>query len=323
MAKHLKIFAGGFLFGAVFVFVSPAGAELKRVQPPMGHVELKYGADGVAASETTYTGVDFGYLAEGMFLDLINTRSTSVTFAITLENLPGTTASPSSGSIPPFSIRTAIIFTDRSNVPLGEYTGKIRVIYLPSDTIIIPLHYFVADTIFGFDFTPPRDSVLAPGMMVNFGQDVFFTLWSKNSGSVNWQVKNFNGMRISRNFNGTLTSKGVWEWVPEDTVAIPSGSPSVVSISSFTPTGNPVTDDFFSVTYQTGGGLPASTRGDLNGDGFLTSADVVLELNLVFLGQVPPAGAAEGDVNCDGVLTSVDVVMLLNKTFLNTGSLCS
>ena len=71
------------------------------------------------------------------------------------------------------------------------------------------------------------------------------------------------------------------------------------------------------------GGFPATTRGDLNGDGFLTSADIVLELNLVFLGVLFPVSPSQGDVNCDGLLNSADVVLLLNKTFLNSRSLCS
>jgi hypothetical protein len=256
-------------------------------------------------------------------LDLINTRFTSVSYVITLENLPGTTASPSSGTIPPQSIQSVLIFTNRSNVPVGEYTGNIRVIYQPDDTIIVPLHYFVADTIFGVDFNPSEDSVMQPGTVVNFGHRVFFTLWSKNTAAVNWHVKNHFGTRISRNFNATLTSKGNWEWLPQDTVTIPNGTPTVTSISSMTPTGNPVTDDFFSVVYQTSGGPPATTRGDLNNDGFLTPSDVVLELNLVFLNQIPPAGSAEGDVNCDGQLTPADVVLLLNKVFLDSGTLCT
>jgi len=300
-----------------------AGVEPVKINRQAQRLEVSLPAGSIAVSETTVTGFDFGYLAEGAFLDLINTRFTPVSFVITLENLPGTTASPPSGTIPPQSVQSVLILTDRSNVPVGEYTGNIRVIYLPDDTIIVPLHYFVADTIFGVDFTPPEDSVLAPGTVVNFGHQVFFTLWSKNTAAVNWYVKNHSGVRISRNFNATLSSKGNWEWVPEDTVTIPNGTPTVTSISSMTPTGNPTTDDYFSVVYQTSGGPPATTRGDLNNDGFLTPADIVLELNLVFLGQIPPAGAAEGDVNCDGQPTPADVVLLLNKVFLDSGNLCT
>ncbi len=306
------------LFYAISGFATPSKVSLQAPR-----LELSFPTGSIAASETTVTGFDFGYLVEGAFLDLINTRFTPVSFVITLENLPGTTASPSSGTIPPQSVQSVLILTDRSNVPVGEYTGNIRVVYLPDDTIIVPLHYFVADTIFGVDFTPPEDSVLAPGTVVNFGHQVFFTLWSKNTASVNWHVKNHSGVRISWNFNATLTSKGNWEWVPEDTVTIPNGSPTVTSISSMTPTGNPTTHDYFSVIYQTSGGPPATTRGDLNNDGFLTPADIVLELNLVFLGQIPPAGAAEGDVNCDSQLTPADVVLLLNKVFLDSGTLCT
>ena len=313
---------GSLLLLTVF-YVLPVYATLTKISPQGPRLEVPYSHGSIAASETTVVGWDFGYVTAGAFLDLINSRSMSVSFVITLENLPGTTASPSSGTIPPFTVQSVLIFTDRTNVPIGEYTGKIRVIFQPDDTIIVPLHYFVADTIFGADFTPPADSVLSPGMVVNFGQRVIFTLWSKNTAAVNWHVKNHFGTRISRNFNASLTSKGSWDWVPEDTVTIPNGTPTVTSISSMTPTGNPVTDDYFSVVYQTSGGPPATTRGDLNNDGFLTPSDIVLELNLVFLNQIPPAGATEGDVNCDGQLTPADVVLLLNKVFLDSGTLCT
>lgn len=321
--RNWKVIRTAFFVFLISSLSSSVNADLAKVSPQGPRLEVPYSPGSVAASETTVVGWDFGYLVEGAFLDLINTRFTSVSYVITLENLPGTTASPSSGTIPPQSVQSVLIFTNRSNVPVGEYTGNIRVIFLPDDTIIVPLHYFVADTIFGVAFTPPQDSIVQPGTVVNFGHRIFFTLWSKNTAAVNWHVKNHFGTRISRNFNASLTSKGNWEWVPEDTVTIPNGTPTVTSISSMTPTGNPVTDDFFSVVYQTSGGPPATTRGDLNNDGFLTPSDIVLELNLVFLNQIPPAGSAEGDVNCDGQLTPADVVLLLNKVFLDSGTLCT
>lgn len=57
-------------------------------------------------------------------------------------------------------------------------------------------------------------------------------------------------------------------------------------------------------------------KGDLNGDGRLAAADVVLLLNCIFLGRgfCPPEIA---DLNCDGSIVSpTDVVILLNATFL-------
>lgn len=64
-------------------------------------------------------------------------------------------------------------------------------------------------------------------------------------------------------------------------------------------------------------------KGDLNADGILSAADVVLILNCVFLGIPPPnAPPAACDLNCDGLLTSADVVILLNMTFLQTPAPC-
>ncbi|MCI0406772.1 MAG: hypothetical protein L0209_12045, partial [candidate division Zixibacteria bacterium] len=56
-------------------------------------------------------------------------------------------------------------------------------------------------------------------------------------------------------------------------------------------------------------------KGDLNRDGSLAPADVVLLLNCVFLGLLPPAGADACDMDGGGASAS-DVVVLLNATFL-------
>jgi len=63
-------------------------------------------------------------------------------------------------------------------------------------------------------------------------------------------------------------------------------------------------------------------KGDLNGDGRLAAADIVLMLNCIFLdrGFCPPEIA---DMNCDGSLVSpTDVVILLNATFLGEPVTC-
>jgi len=83
------------------------------------------------------------------------------------------------------------------------------------------------------------------------------------------------------------------------------------------------TGDVFAGT--NGGGVfrsvPTTLLGDLNLDGILTSSDVVLELNCVFLGN-GYCTLAYSDVNCDGVLTSSDVVLLLNAVYLNQSFPC-
>lgn len=61
-------------------------------------------------------------------------------------------------------------------------------------------------------------------------------------------------------------------------------------------------------------------RGDLNFDRQMTAADIVLELNKVFLDEAFPAAVA--DVNCDGLFTAADVVLLLNRVFISTPFPC-
>jgi len=70
-------------------------------------------------------------------------------------------------------------------------------------------------------------------------------------------------------------------------------------------------------------GLPGcvATIGDMNGDGMLTSLDVVLLLNCAFLGE-GDCFVCFADVNCDGILTSADVVLELNKVFLHISFPC-
>ncbi|HXF48913.1 MAG TPA: hypothetical protein VNL73_05755 [Verrucomicrobiae bacterium] len=60
--------------------------------------------------------------------------------------------------------------------------------------------------------------------------------------------------------------------------------------------------------------------GDLNLDSQLTAADVVLELNKVFLEESYPAPPAAGEMTCDGNFTPADVVVLLLRVFGNIKS---
>jgi hypothetical protein len=60
----------------------------------------------------------------------------------------------------------------------------------------------------------------------------------------------------------------------------------------------------------------------MNGDGALTSSDVVLMLNCAFLGS-GTCDLCFADLNCDGVLTSPDVILALNAVFLGILNSCS
>lgn len=55
-------------------------------------------------------------------------------------------------------------------------------------------------------------------------------------------------------------------------------------------------------------------KGDLNFDGVVTPADVVLHLLCVFSAE-PPGGSSACDFDCSGTNTPADVVILLNRTF--------
>ncbi len=61
--------------------------------------------------------------------------------------------------------------------------------------------------------------------------------------------------------------------------------------------------------------------GDANKDGQLTSADIVLLLNFVFLGEpIEPPELA--DLNCDGIYAGADIVLALNAVFLGQPPPC-
>ncbi|MGH8003135.1 MAG: S8 family peptidase, partial [Limisphaerales bacterium] len=64
-----------------------------------------------------------------------------------------------------------------------------------------------------------------------------------------------------------------------------------------------------------------SLKGDLNADGRFSPADVVLELNCVFLstGDCPLERA---DLDCNGMLQMPDIVHALNRVFLGTAAPC-
>jgi len=60
----------------------------------------------------------------------------------------------------------------------------------------------------------------------------------------------------------------------------------------------------------------ANVLGDVNGDGFFTLTDIVAEFNCVFLGEGLPGEVERADINCNGLLNSADVVVLLNGYYL-------
>jgi hypothetical protein len=56
-------------------------------------------------------------------------------------------------------------------------------------------------------------------------------------------------------------------------------------------------------------------RGDVNGSGEISSADIIFLVNFVFKAGTPPVPVAAGDVNKDGFINASDVIYLVNFVF--------
>jgi hypothetical protein len=61
--------------------------------------------------------------------------------------------------------------------------------------------------------------------------------------------------------------------------------------------------------------FPRSLRGDANGDGVRSVADVFYDINALFAGGVAPASPCRSDVNGDGHFDVSDVFYLINFAF--------
>jgi hypothetical protein len=57
-------------------------------------------------------------------------------------------------------------------------------------------------------------------------------------------------------------------------------------------------------------------RGDVNADGVINAADIVWEINYLFIGGPQPIPLETGDVSCDGVINAADVVYLINYLYI-------
>ncbi len=91
--------------------------------------------------------------------------------------------------------------------------------------------------------------------------------------------------------------------------------PHVVLIAAQTKTGQPTVSEYFDYTYKV---FPIYIRGDLNKDLVVNPEDIVYQVNYVFLGLHPPETRLEAaDLNCDGGLSAADLVLLLLIVYLS------
>jgi len=96
--------------------------------------------------------------------------------------------------------------------------------------------------------------------------------------------------------------------------------PQMVLIAAQIKTSQLSTVEYFDYTYKA---FPFFIRGDLNEDLAVNSADIVYQINYVFLGILPPENRLEAaDLNCDGGLSAADLVRLLNLVYLSLSPSC-
>ena len=90
--------------------------------------------------------------------------------------------------------------------------------------------------------------------------------------------------------------------------------PQVVLIGAQIKTGQLSASEYFDYGYKP---LPFYIRGDLNEDLAVNSQDIVYQINFLFLGILPPENRLEAaELNCDGRLSAADLVLLLHLVFL-------
>ncbi|MFQ6031962.1 MAG: dockerin type I repeat-containing protein [Candidatus Zixiibacteriota bacterium] len=73
---------------------------------------------------------------------------------------------------------------------------------------------------------------------------------------------------------------------------------------------------FCLVWYLTATEAVAQVAGDANGDSVVNGADVVYEINYLFIGGLQPHIFDSGDVNGDEQIDIADVVYLINYLFI-------
>jgi hypothetical protein len=72
------------------------------------------------------------------------------------------------------------------------------------------------------------------------------------------------------------------------------------------------------------GSCPITLTGDVQGDGNISSADIVYLVNAVLkAGPDPIPCAAVGDVNCNGQVATSDIIYLVNKVFKGGPAPCN
>jgi hypothetical protein len=126
-----------------------------------------------------------------------------------------------------------------------------------------------------------------------------------------------------RNFDGTWTNPVQLDSVVNDFTHYGSSGPCITPNGKILYFGSSRTGGIGEYDIWMAERIILPTLGDLNSDGQITVADVMLEINKVFLDEPFAAEEKWGDVNCDNQFTPSDVVLLLNRTILQNPFPCA
>jgi len=186
--------------------------------------------------------------------------------------------------------------------PSGEFANGAVEIYLRGTYCFLPGNY--GDGVDVLDVSDPSQPQFVAGYG-GFGRIAGFALWGDFAfvASDTYDPSAF-VMHVVNTYN-------VRQPVFLDSLALGGKSGALLALSA----------DHLLVSHDGGGQSIYEVtafilRGDANGDGRITAADIVYLVNFVFKsGPAPSPQSAEGDANCDGSISAADIIYLVNYVF--------
>ncbi len=196
---------------------------------------------------------DFGLFYEHGILQLVLNDPPSSSWKVTFDSLPGMFAQPDSGFFAAPGVQYCNIYLDRTGLPFRTYHGAITVTWSIPATDLLPTRFQVADTLVNGAFAPPNVSPLTAGWVYNFEHRDTVSLWSAAYGTVYFEIRADGSTVVGSDLTGTAPYRGVFMWIPYNTVTVPSTANTLWTISRLTVGSAPYGDDSARIIYNVAG----------------------------------------------------------------------
>ncbi|MBI5868695.1 MAG: hypothetical protein HZB43_10505 [candidate division Zixibacteria bacterium] len=177
---------------------------------------------------------DFGLFYEHGILQLVLNDPPSSSWKITFDSLPGMFAQPDSGFFTAPGVQYCNIYLDRTALPFRTYHGTITVTWSIPATDLLPTRFQVADTLVNGAFAPANVSPLTAGLSYNFMHRDTVSLWSASFGTVYFEIRADGSTVVGSDLTGTAPYRGIFMWIPDNTVTVPSTASTLWTISRLT-----------------------------------------------------------------------------------------